>query len=605
MQNLVSPLELTIEAARGDSAVTSSVPIESYSLVVHRLPESVVHLGTECAHCHKKPITGMRYKCVQCDCDLCQDCIVLPQVHTEGHRFLPLSAPVDGKCFVDSADKVLHYSDYKKYISECVDKSIPIVKVVETGVVSFTPYISNRCSASCRFCSEKLSLGGMAAAGLSVCSEYRDKLIDAFVYQRDRCMFLSISGMEPTESVDQLSLVNEAVQIAEQQGCVFSERVMYSNLSGFTKKWERLSRLVQDMKLTRIECSRHHFDDSVNQGIARFKSGETIRSNEVFTSIVKKLLTIVPVTMVCVMQKSGIATPESIISYLKFARSAGVTNVVFRGLSVFTEKADGVAIASYIAENRVNTLDVIRQLPSDVFQLYSVKEGYYYFSFCYHYCDMNVLFEMSDYDQMKLSHYSDQQYKLIFYPNGDLCKDWNMQARISEEVYRSVHRPPKSCSEENTSAFYRDMALVAKELTSDGNAGVIGSYCSWLTTPQVLDHKPHDLDLLIKNDMDTIRRAIVILKKQGFEVFSWQDKIDDTVSYDLLKGRYYIRGIRGELMVDLTYELKGVQYESLRDHYITVNGIGTFDKQGQTRILEVSAAERPDLKQRLDKLRSI
>jgi len=102
MQNNFAPLDVTVEAARHDDA-PAQVPLDSYGLVVHRLPESVVHPGIECAHCHKKPITGMRYKCVQCDCDLCQDCVILPNVHEEGHRFLPVCAPAVGSHFVNSA----------------------------------------------------------------------------------------------------------------------------------------------------------------------------------------------------------------------------------------------------------------------------------------------------------------------------------------------------------------------------------------------------------------------------------------------------------------------------------------------------------------------
>jgi len=492
------------------------------------------------------------------------------------------------------SNRVYHYDDYKRYISECVDQSIPIEKVVESGRLSFTPYISNSCSASCRFCSEKLICGGVVAAGLSVCSGYRDKLVNALVHQRSRNVFLSISGMEPTESIEQLSLVNEAVQIAEQQGCTFCERVMYSNLSGFTKHWDRLSKMVKELKLTRIECSRHHFDESTNQYIARFKEGETIRSNEVFINTVKKLLAIVPMTMVCVMQKTGIGSPESVVSYLEFAHSMGVKNVVFRGLSVFTEPADGVAIASYISENRVNTLDIIQALPSDLFKLASIKEGYYYFSFCYEYRDMSVLFEMSDYDQMKRSHYSDQQYKLIFYPNGDLCKDWNMRGKIGQNPHDS---------EEGDSHFYQTLSDISKELTSDGMSGVVGSFSTWLIAPAILDHKPNDLDVFISDKIEVLRRAIMILKKRGFEIFSWKERIDESVSYDFLKGRVYIRGVRDDLAVDLTYEIPGVEFDSLKDKYIVINGIGTFDKQGQMRLLEAASAERPDLKKRLERLK--
>jgi len=124
MQNNFAPLDVSVEAARGDEA-PAQVPLDSYGLVVHRLPESVVHPGVECAHCHKKPLTGMRYKCVQCDCDLCQDCIVLPNVHTEGHRFLPVCAPAVGSHIVNSASEAC---------AELKTRAAPVVESVKGAV---------------------------------------------------------------------------------------------------------------------------------------------------------------------------------------------------------------------------------------------------------------------------------------------------------------------------------------------------------------------------------------------------------------------------------------------------------------------------------------
>ena len=483
-----------------------------------------------------------------------------------------------------------YYADYKQYVAETLRDSVPVIRAAERGTLSFTPYISNRCSAACRFCSEKLYRGGIASADLTVCSGYREKLAEILRSQRGRKIFLSVSGMEPSESIGQLSLVREAVQQAEQSGCVFTERVMYSNLSGFAKHWEQLTALVRSLKLTRIECSRHHFDDAVNQQIVRFRDGEHIRQNSVFIRTVQNLLQIVPVTMVCVMQKTGVASPEDVLPYLEFARQTGVRHVVFRALSIFSEPADGIQIASYITENRVEMLDMIRALPQEHFRLLSVTEGYYYYSFRYQYCDMEVLFEMSDYDQMRREHHSERQHKLIFYPNGELYKDWN--------------RNPdgKVCDDPDT--VFRTLAEIAKELTASGEAAVIGSFGARLTVPQVLDHMPKDLDLFMQNDIAAIRRAIRILRKHGFSVYSWQDRIDENVPEELLKGRYYIRGIRDILNVDLTYEIEGIEYEKLSAHAVHADGIGTYDKEGQMRLLEV-CTERPDLTERLEKMRNI
>lgn len=321
-----------------------------------------------------------------------------------------------------------HFEDYTRYVTETIGARVPVVRAAERGTLSFTPYISDTCSASCRFCSEKLSNGAVAGAALTVCEGYCEKLTAVLLAQRDRTMFLSVSGMEPTENVPQLALVSVAVRRAVQGGCSIPERVMYTNLSGFTKDGARLIELVRSLGLTRIECSRHHHDAAVCQSIMRFRKRETIRANETFTQVVRQLLDIVPVTMVCVMQQTGVATPADAAAYLAFARENGVRRVVFRGLSVFSGTADGAAIARYIAENRVETLDMLRALPPS-FRLRSVTEGYYYYSFVYQYDDMEVLFEMSDYDRMHRVHVGTQRHKLIFYPNGELYCDWDRDPR--------------------------------------------------------------------------------------------------------------------------------------------------------------------------------
>ena len=324
-----------------------------------------------------------------------------------------------------------YFDDYKRYVQERVGDRVPVIKAKDSGTLSFTPYISNPCSARCQFCSEKLSTAGAKAAALNVCDHYCDKLVKALLFQKDCPIFLSISGMEPSESPDQLTLVKEAVALAMRQGCRIISKVTYSNLSGFTKYWDELTSVIKELQLTRIECSRHHFDEDTNQSIVRFRDGEKIRSNAEFRRIVQSLLPIVPMTMACVMQKNGIATASDVISHLEFAREIGIKRVVFRELSVFSDDADNVTVASYITDHRVELMDVLESLPPDAFELLSVTEGYYYYSFEYRYKDMTVLLEMSDYNQMKKVHYNDTLHKLIFYSNGDLCRDWNMKGKLS------------------------------------------------------------------------------------------------------------------------------------------------------------------------------
>ncbi|SCX83869.1 radical SAM protein [Butyrivibrio sp. INlla14] len=325
------------------------------------------------------------------------------------------------------------YSDYNNWAQQLAARTnIDITQRGYGKYLSFTPYIYNECSASCRFCSEKLIRDGQAMVCEGICDGYREMLEKALAYAGDREIFLSLSGKEPSESPHHLELIAEAVKNAECNGSVIKPRVMYSNLSGFVKNWDRLLKVIKALNVTRIECSRHFYEEDRNQRIVQFKSGETIKENTVFEDVVKRLGQQVPLKMVCVFQKGGVENAEDVVRYLDFARSLGVTGVVFRELSVFADGVDAGPVQQYITDSRIELLDILENLPESEFAISSINRGYYYFSFQYCYKDMEVSFEMSDYEEMIKNHTGGELHKLIFYPNGMLCRDWNMQGEIKD-----------------------------------------------------------------------------------------------------------------------------------------------------------------------------
>ncbi len=61
----------------------------------------------------------------------------------------------------------------------------------------------------------------------------------------------------------------------------------------------------------------------------------------------------------------------------------------------------------------------------------ALTAGYYYWSLRSHWRDrLNVIFETSDYREMKRLHKSDRIYKLIFHANENLCADWDPCSRV-------------------------------------------------------------------------------------------------------------------------------------------------------------------------------
>lgn len=287
--------------------------------------------------------------------------------------------------------------------------------------ISFTPYIYNLCSADCRFCSEQLIRGKSLKHYTEVSDKYFDKLETIFEQLKQTEIFLSLSGKEPSLSLDFI----ENVLITAEKFENIKTKVVYSNLSGLAKqsRFEKFERIVKKYSINRIECSRHDFDAKRNNEIMRFKNGFGLSNNN-FDNIIMRLNEFMSTKLVCVIQKTGVYNCSKVSDYLEYAVNLGVKSVVFRELCVFSDCVTDNTVSNYILENMVEIYDIISKLNSD-FKLINIKKGYYYFSFQYSYKGLRVDFEMSDYDKMELTHKGKILHKLIYYPDGQLCSDWN------------------------------------------------------------------------------------------------------------------------------------------------------------------------------------
>ena len=116
-----------------------------------------------------------------------------------------------------------------------------------------------------------------------------------------------------------------------------------------------------------------------------------------------------------------------------------------------------------------------------------------------------------------------------------------------------------------------ELKEIAKNLTTQSDCRLIGSLGISLECPQVLDTVPSDVDLYARNTIENIKNIIAQMQKMNMTVYSWQDIIDDNFNYDLLKGRFYVRGIKGDKKVDVTYEIENLDYEELEAKGKTIN----------------------------------
>ena len=179
--------------------------------------------------------------------------------------------------------------------------------------VTFTPFASAQpCSARCVFCSETLwpRDSQRLAASLRPAPRYHEGLAQALAALRGLPLGLSLSGLESTDVPEWLLRVLDVLEAHERhpEGRV-EEKVLYSNaagLSGETSGAVLLPRLAR-FGLTRVEISRPFHEASRNDGIMRFRPGQPIARQEVFEETVRTARRHVPVRLVCIAQRSGVA----------------------------------------------------------------------------------------------------------------------------------------------------------------------------------------------------------------------------------------------------------------------------------------------------------
>lgn len=227
---------------------------------------------------------------------------------------------------------------------------------------------------------------------------------------------------------------------------------MYSNTSGFALFPQIIDEFKKSVKFDRIEASRQHFNEMLNQKIMRFEKKQLVQSNNVFEHLVGQTLPQLfdTVKLSCILNKEGIHSIELVEEYLKWAHSIGAQTVVFRELSRLEEENfRGNKTREWIFNNRVTIDSILSKIcpqysmPRDGFTYLFSTVGYYYMNECYRFDDkINVIFETSSYTALAEAtrDCSKMVNKLIFHPNGNLTSDWDQNSDVIANFYGLVQK---------------------------------------------------------------------------------------------------------------------------------------------------------------------
>ena len=300
--------------------------------------------------------------------------------------------------------------------------------------ITFTPYASVRpCSARCSFCSENLrkTQGGTPASRLRPTPDYFDGLAHVLRALRGVPLSWSLSGLETSDDADWMRQLLQTLTASESDGPTIEDRVLYTNGAGFAApQGEMLQRALQGFGLSWLELSRHHHDGATNQAIMRFRPEVAIGDQAVFERTARQLADAIPLRLVCILQRGGVAQPQDVAAYLAWARQCGAGTVVFREFSRLDDGYRDNATARYLRAERVSMDALLTACLDDpevsrTWSLEGLTEGYYFWNLRLRTASgLNVVFESADYGAMHERHATGDIYKLVYFANGQLCAGW-------------------------------------------------------------------------------------------------------------------------------------------------------------------------------------
>lgn len=296
------------------------------------------------------------------------------------------------------------------------------------GNANFSIYSARKCNARCRFCIEEVrpaSRGG--ALEHQKTFEFDDNKYFAALHSSLTALkplkpTLSFTGGEP--SLD--PRLPEIMKIIAQFEA--KRRTMTTNGSGLfdVVEGKRVIDWLKTGKLTHLNISRAHFDDSENDRLMRFKKapgwGELQEINDISSKNNMR------VRLSCALIKSGVYTLNGILKYLDHAKNAGVDNVIFRQLMLIDEEkmARGEEVI-FSNQERAPLEPLLNEISlHNEFKFVRQIMGYYYYVEVWNYKGMDVVFEEADLATLEKTkaQMPGVVHELIFHPNAKLCSTW-------------------------------------------------------------------------------------------------------------------------------------------------------------------------------------
>jgi cyclic pyranopterin phosphate synthase len=289
-------------------------------------------------------------------------------------------------------------------------------------------YSAQRCNARCRFCVEELrpaSRGTELTQQKSVETNddsYFTALAVTLEAVRPLNPSVSITGGEPSKD-PRLPGVVRLLQCAGAR-----KRTITTNGSGLLD-W-REGRQVIDWLikggLSHLNISRAHVDHARNAELMRLRSG--LDPEQLCDVVARAHAGGLRPRLSCVLLQEGVHSLEGIVSYLEFAKSIGIDNVIFRQLMQTDSRTVAPNdVVNYSDKQRVRLEPILEAISADerfAFQRQII--GYYYYVEVWRWRGIDVVLEEADLAQLENTKRTGDAiiHELVFHPNARLASTW-------------------------------------------------------------------------------------------------------------------------------------------------------------------------------------
>jgi molybdenum cofactor biosynthesis enzyme MoaA len=302
-------------------------------------------------------------------------------------------------------------------------------------------YSAQGCNGACPFCVERLR---PASRGITLESQrvvedddrrYFAALEEVLRALRPLSPTVSITGGEPSKDARLPDILRLLSRHAARK------RTMTTNGSGLLdrRRGRRMIDWVCELGLRHLNVSIAHPDPRHNARLMNLESGLATNDLALIARLARSAG--VRVRLSCVLVRDGIRNCDDVRSYLDFARSIDVDNVVFRQLMMTDPQTHSTddAVVRYSDTQRISLEPLLDQVSCDSdFVFERQVMGYYYYVEVWRFQGMDVVFEEADLAQLERArrHCPEIVHELVFHPNARLASTW--------QPWDGVLGPPES-----------------------------------------------------------------------------------------------------------------------------------------------------------------